>query len=57
MKQLGFPLGCGAGADAPYDYLADQLRGMKGSMLDMYRRPEKVANRGLPLLLDKVVFL
>jgi len=42
MKQLGFPLGCGAGADAPYDYLADQLRGMKGSMLDMYRRPEKV---------------
>jgi hypothetical protein len=42
MAQLGFPLCYGAGADAPYDYLSDQLRGMKGSMLDMYRRPEKV---------------
>lgn len=42
MKQLGFPLGYGSSADSPYDYLADQLRGMKGSMLDMYRRPEKI---------------
>jgi len=42
MKQLGFPMVCGSSADAPYDYLADQLRGMKGSMLDMYRRPEKI---------------
>ena len=42
MKTLGFPMGFGAGADAPYDHIADQLRGMKDSMLDMYRRPEKM---------------
>ena len=42
MKDLGFPLGYGSSADAPFDYLADQLRGMKGIMLDMFRRPDKV---------------
>ncbi len=42
MEQLGFPVVVGSAADAPYDYLADQLRGMKGSMLDMFRRPEKI---------------
>jgi hypothetical protein len=29
-------------AGAPFDNLSDFLRGMRGSMLDMYRRPEKV---------------
>ena len=42
MKKLGFPLLYGASADAPFDYLADQLRGTRGSMLDMYRQPEKM---------------
>ncbi len=42
MEQLGFPMVVGSAADAPYDYLADQLRGMKGSMLDMFRRPDKI---------------
>lgn len=42
MKKLGFPLGYGSSADAPFDYLADQLRGMKGVMLDMFRQPDKI---------------
>jgi uroporphyrinogen-III decarboxylase len=42
MAQLGFPLLCGAGARAPFDFLSDFLRGIKGSSLDMYRIPEKI---------------
>jgi len=42
MKEMGFPMNYGSSADAPYDYLADQLRGMKGSMLDMFRQPHNV---------------
>ncbi len=42
LKRLGIPLMAGAAADAPFDYLTDQLRGMKGAMLDMFRQPEKI---------------
>jgi hypothetical protein len=45
MAQLGFPawapLGTGVGG-APFDTVSSSLRGMKGSMLDMYRQPEKL---------------
>jgi len=46
MAQLGFPpfarfLPGGVGG-APFDTVSSFLRGMKGSMLDMYRRPEKL---------------
>jgi uroporphyrinogen-III decarboxylase len=41
-EELGFPLQFGAMSQAPYDTLSDFFRGMKGAMLDMYRRPEKV---------------
>lgn len=47
LAQLGFPAwaptssGGGAGG-APFDALTAFLRGMKGSMMDMYRRPEKL---------------
>ena len=39
-KKLGFPLGQAGIALAPFDVVSDLLRGMRGSMLDMYRRPE-----------------
>ncbi|MBI4295567.1 MAG: hypothetical protein HY667_00470 [Chloroflexi bacterium] len=43
MASLGFPpsshLSCGG---APFDAVSDYLRGMRGSMLDMYRQPEKL---------------
>ena len=44
MTRLGFPalrLGGGVGA-APFDAIADNLRGMRGAMLDMYRCPDKL---------------
>jgi hypothetical protein len=44
LAWLGFPdMGHGSGAGgAPFDTLSSFLRGMKGSMLDMYRQPEKL---------------
>jgi len=42
MQQLGFPMVYGSSADAPFDYLADQLRGTRGAMLDLFRRPDKI---------------
>ncbi len=46
MTRLGFPafapVSVGGVGGAPFDTLSSFLRGMKGSMLDMYRRPEKL---------------
>lgn len=44
MIRLGFPPhrhGGGVGG-APFDAISDHLRGMRGSMVDMYRYPEKL---------------
>ena len=42
MAGHGFPVwGLSAGL-APFDLISDMLRGMRGSMLDMYRHPEKL---------------
>jgi hypothetical protein len=45
LEQLGFPpfasFAAGGVGGAPFDTVAD-LRGMKGSMLDMYRQPDKL---------------
>lgn len=46
LAVLGFPafahVGTGGVGGAPFDTVSSFLRGMKGSMLDMYRRPEKL---------------
>jgi hypothetical protein len=42
MAGLGFPMGQGATALAPYDYFADNFRGSKAIMLDMFRRKDKL---------------
>jgi len=42
MQEMGFPMVYGSSADAPFDYLADQLRGTRGAMLDMFRHPDKI---------------
>ena len=46
LAQLGFPPFAsfvrGGVGGAPFDTVTSFLRGMKGSMLDMYRRPEKL---------------
>jgi hypothetical protein len=57
-KEMGFPLQFGAMTQAPYDTLSDFFRGMKGAMLDMYRRPDKVVlacEKLLPFMLEMAV--
>lgn len=56
MEQLGFPpfasFGAGTVGGAPFDTITSSLRGMKGSMLDMYRQPEKLI-QACDVLLDR----
>lgn len=42
MAGMGFPTVGGAGTSAPFDRVSDFLRGMRGSMLDMYRQPDRL---------------
>ena len=44
MAALGFApaIYAGVGLEAPFDLMSDTLRGMRGIMLDIYRRPEKL---------------
>ncbi len=44
MAELGFPPSPVAGTilEAPFDFLSDTLRGMRGIFLDMLKRPEKL---------------
>ncbi len=44
LAELGFapPLFMGSLVEAPFDFMSDTLRGMRGIMLDIHRRPEKL---------------
>ena len=42
IKELGFPTFFGSITHAPYDTIGDFFRGTHGTMMDMYRRPEKL---------------
>jgi uroporphyrinogen-III decarboxylase len=42
LRKIGFPLQFINYTQAPFDLVSDFLRGMKGSMLDMYRKPEEL---------------
>jgi hypothetical protein len=42
IHNLGFPPFVGSLTLAPFDVISDNLRGMKGTMLDMYRQPDKL---------------
>lgn len=53
----GFPVHPGLVTWAPFDFLGDTLRGTRGIVTDLYRRPDKVleaCERLLPLLLKYV---
>jgi len=41
-EELGFPAFAAGAAMAPFDVISDLLRGMRGTMLDMYRQPDKL---------------
>ena len=40
--EAGFPAGMGGLAVAPFDVIGDFLRGTQGTIIDMYRQPEKL---------------
>ncbi len=42
IEKLGFPQFNPGTAQAPFDAVSDFLRGMQGTMLDMFRQPEKL---------------
>ena len=42
LKAAGFPLMAGSHCNAPFDWIGNYLRGMRGVMLDMYRNPDKL---------------
>jgi len=56
LAQLGFPpfasFAPGGVGGAPFDTVASFLRSMKGSMLDMYRQPEKLI-RACEMILER----
>jgi len=57
-RQMGYPAESGSPALAPFDTLADMLRGTRGSVIDMFRRPERVlemVERILPVSLESAV--
>jgi hypothetical protein len=58
LKSLGFPAFRSGYSMAPFDILGDALRGTKGLITDMYRRPEKVheaCRRLVPMAIDWVL--
>jgi hypothetical protein len=42
LEQLGFAQFSQSATFTPFDVISDRLRGMRGSMLDMYRQPDKL---------------
>jgi hypothetical protein len=58
IEKLGFPIYNQAGASAPFDVISDNLRGMRGAMLDMYRVPDKLlrtCDKLLPQIVESAV--
>lgn len=56
LEELGFPAfsHSGGAGIAPFDVLSSFLRGMRGSMLDMYRQPENVVKACETILAHRV---
>ena len=42
LAEAGYPLITYAFAEAPFDWVSDMFRGMRGVMSDMYRQPDKL---------------
>jgi hypothetical protein len=42
IEKLGFPVGGMGAGGAPFDQIMNGLRGMPGTMVDMYRQPDKL---------------
>jgi hypothetical protein len=60
MESLGFPLFNISAASAPYDQVADYMRGSKGAMLDMFRHKDKllaVLEKATHYMIDSAIAL
>lgn len=58
LAEAGFPMFFGSGTQAPFDTLGACFRGTNGILLDMYRRPEKLAaacEKLLPIMVEPAV--
>lgn len=58
IREMGFPAGGGMGGLAPFDTIADLLRGTHGSVMDMFRQPEKLhemMERILPATVESAI--
>lgn len=42
LEKMGYPILTQCIVPCPFDFVGDQFRGMKGTMLDMYRQPDKL---------------
>ncbi|MEE8419756.1 MAG: uroporphyrinogen decarboxylase family protein [Dehalococcoidales bacterium] len=42
IEEMGFPVSGFGGGGAPFDQISDNLRGMAGTMIDMYRQPDRL---------------
>jgi uroporphyrinogen-III decarboxylase len=42
LAEAGYPMITFAFAEAPFDWVSDMFRGLRGVMLDMYRQPDKL---------------
>ncbi len=54
MNGMGYPAYSAAVALAPYDLVSDMLRGMRGTMVDMYRCPDKLVAAMEKILPDQI---
>jgi hypothetical protein len=54
MNALGFPKFIGSAAPAPFDVISDLYRGMRGSMLDMFRQPDNLL-KAMDMLMPRVI--
>lgn len=58
VREMGYPAGGGGMALAPFDTVADMLRGTHGSVMDMFRRPDTIlelVDRILPVSLESAI--
>jgi uroporphyrinogen-III decarboxylase len=42
LAEMGYPMITAAFTEAPFDWISDMFRGLRGVMLDMYRQPDKL---------------
>jgi len=57
-REAGFPSIWGGLCGAPYDLIGDMMRGTKGIMIDMYKRPGKLIEameRIAPIVIDEAI--